>query len=46
MADAIITGTRYQETHRRCPPNIVAVEYRLGEKCGRWYNLTSINQTC
>ncbi|EME45236.1 hypothetical protein DOTSEDRAFT_61794 [Dothistroma septosporum NZE10] len=25
---------KYQETHRRCPANVVAVEYRLDEKCG------------
>ncbi|KAH9816359.1 hypothetical protein Tdes44962_MAKER05626 [Teratosphaeria destructans] len=25
---------RYQETHKRCPANVVAIEYRLGEKCG------------
>ncbi|KAK8195587.1 hypothetical protein HDK77DRAFT_480081 [Phyllosticta capitalensis] len=26
--------TKYQETHRRCPANVVAVEYRLNELCG------------
>ncbi|KAF1813954.1 hypothetical protein P152DRAFT_299083 [Eremomyces bilateralis CBS 781.70] len=25
---------KYQETHRRCPANVVAIEYRLNEKCG------------
>ena len=28
------TGLKYQDTHKRCPPNIVAIEYRLHEKCG------------
>lgn len=28
------TGVKYQETHKRCAPNIVAIEYRLNEKCG------------
>ncbi|KAM0716596.1 hypothetical protein Q7P37_008041 [Cladosporium fusiforme] len=23
---------KYQETHKRCPPNVVAIEYRLNEK--------------
>ncbi|KAK7518669.1 uncharacterized protein IWZ02DRAFT_376382 [Phyllosticta citriasiana] len=27
--------TKYQETHRRCPANVVAVEYRLNELCGK-----------
>lgn len=27
-------GIKYQETHKRCPANVVAVEYRLDEKCG------------
>ncbi|KAF1834366.1 hypothetical protein BDW02DRAFT_498509 [Decorospora gaudefroyi] len=26
--------TKYQQTHIRCPPNLTAVEYRLGENCG------------
>ncbi|KAB8304799.1 hypothetical protein EYC80_004143 [Monilinia laxa] len=28
--------TNYETTHRRCPPNVVAVEFRLGESemCG------------
>ncbi|KAF2400953.1 hypothetical protein EJ06DRAFT_476391 [Trichodelitschia bisporula] len=26
--------TRYQETHRRCPANVIAIEHRLDEKCG------------
>ncbi|EMC98501.1 hypothetical protein BAUCODRAFT_67388 [Baudoinia panamericana UAMH 10762] len=26
---------RYQETHVRCAPNIVAIEYRLHEYCGK-----------
>ncbi|OAL42561.1 hypothetical protein IQ07DRAFT_525870 [Pyrenochaeta sp. DS3sAY3a] len=25
--------TRYQETHKRCPPNVVAWEFRLDEDC-------------
>lgn len=25
---------KYQETHKRCPANVVAVEYRLDERCG------------
>ncbi|KAG9666518.1 hypothetical protein KCV03_g10405, partial [Aureobasidium melanogenum] len=25
---------RYQESHKRCPPNVVAVEYRFEEPCG------------
>ncbi|KAF2165311.1 hypothetical protein M409DRAFT_24161 [Zasmidium cellare ATCC 36951] len=25
---------KYQETHKRCPANVVAIEYRLDEKCG------------
>ncbi|KAK4623750.1 hypothetical protein CLAFUW4_05341 [Fulvia fulva] len=28
-------GIKYQESHRRCPANVVAVEYRLDEKCGK-----------
>ena len=28
-------GVKYQETHKRCPPNVVAIEYRLDEKCGK-----------
>ncbi|EON66801.1 hypothetical protein W97_06203 [Coniosporium apollinis CBS 100218] len=24
---------KYQETHKRCPANVVAIEYRLDEKC-------------
>jgi hypothetical protein len=28
-------GIKYQETHKRCPPNVVAIEYRLSEKCGK-----------
>lgn len=28
-------GTRYQETHKRCPANVVEVEYRLSERCGK-----------
>jgi len=28
------TGIEYQKTHKRCPPNVVAVEYRLYDKCG------------
>jgi hypothetical protein len=30
-------GIKYQETHKRCPPNVVAIEYRLSEKCGKAY---------
>ncbi|KAF2228806.1 hypothetical protein EV356DRAFT_457005 [Viridothelium virens] len=26
---------KYQMTHKRCPANVVAIEYRLNEKCGR-----------
>ncbi|KAF2866915.1 hypothetical protein BDV95DRAFT_504002 [Massariosphaeria phaeospora] len=26
--------TKYQETHKRCPANVVAIEYRLDENCG------------
>ncbi|XPS69396.1 hypothetical protein M3J09_001668 [Ascochyta lentis] len=26
--------TKYQETHKRCPANVVAIEYRLDEDCG------------
>ncbi|KAF1343668.1 hypothetical protein BDV97DRAFT_305684 [Delphinella strobiligena] len=26
---------KYQESHKRCPPNVVAIEYRLEEPCGR-----------
>ncbi|KAF2203963.1 hypothetical protein GQ43DRAFT_365626 [Delitschia confertaspora ATCC 74209] len=26
--------TKYQETHKRCLPNVVAIEYRLDENCG------------
>ncbi|SMR48256.1 unnamed protein product [Zymoseptoria tritici ST99CH_1A5] len=25
---------KYQESHKRCPANVVAVEYRLDERCG------------
>ncbi|KAH7383312.1 hypothetical protein BKA66DRAFT_93621 [Pyrenochaeta sp. MPI-SDFR-AT-0127] len=25
--------TKYQETHKRCPANVVAIEYRLDENC-------------
>ncbi|KAH0257595.1 hypothetical protein KCU91_g16282, partial [Aureobasidium melanogenum] len=25
---------RYQESHKLCPPNVVAVEYRFEEPCG------------
>ncbi|TID15221.1 hypothetical protein E6O75_ATG08474 [Venturia nashicola] len=25
---------KYQETHKRCPANVTAIEYRLDEKCG------------
>ncbi|KAF2213859.1 hypothetical protein CERZMDRAFT_95889 [Cercospora zeae-maydis SCOH1-5] len=25
---------KYQDTHKRCPANVVAAEYRLYEKCG------------
>ncbi|PVI04169.1 hypothetical protein DM02DRAFT_519378 [Periconia macrospinosa] len=28
--------TKYQQTHTRCPVNVVAVEYRLDEYCG-WH---------
>ena len=30
-----LAGIKYQETHKRCPPNVVAIEYRLSEKCGK-----------
>ncbi|KAG4411011.1 hypothetical protein IFR04_015852 [Cadophora malorum] len=26
--------TNYETTHRRCPPAVVAVEWRLDERCG------------
>ncbi|EGP88666.1 uncharacterized protein MYCGRDRAFT_39210 [Zymoseptoria tritici IPO323] len=26
---------KYQESHKRCPANVVAVEYRLDERCGK-----------
>ncbi|KAF2654924.1 hypothetical protein K491DRAFT_693347 [Lophiostoma macrostomum CBS 122681] len=26
--------TKYQETQKRCQPNVVAIEQRLGENCG------------
>ncbi|KAF2628694.1 hypothetical protein BU25DRAFT_338994 [Macroventuria anomochaeta] len=26
--------TKYQETHKRCPANVIAIEYRLDEDCG------------
>lgn len=26
--------TKYQETQKRCPANVIAIEYRLDEKCG------------
>ncbi|KAH8797824.1 hypothetical protein F5884DRAFT_147560 [Xylogone sp. PMI_703] len=26
--------TIYETTHKRCPPNVVAVEFRLDERCG------------
>ncbi|KAF1977353.1 hypothetical protein BU23DRAFT_452374 [Bimuria novae-zelandiae CBS 107.79] len=26
--------TKYQETQKRCQPNVVAVEYRIDEYCG------------
>ena len=29
-----LTGTGYQTTYKPCPPNIVALENRLNEKCG------------
>ncbi|KAL2350130.1 hypothetical protein BJ546DRAFT_860929 [Cryomyces antarcticus] len=25
---------KYPETHKRCPANVVAIEYRFYEKCG------------
>ncbi|KAH8722561.1 hypothetical protein GQ44DRAFT_622284 [Phaeosphaeriaceae sp. PMI808] len=25
--------TKYQETQKRCPANVVAIEYRLDENC-------------
>ncbi|CBY01785.1 predicted protein [Plenodomus lingam JN3] len=28
--------TTYQATHKRCPLNIVAIEYRLTEECSGW----------
>lgn len=31
---SFFTGIKYQESHKRCPPNVVAIEYRLNEKCG------------
>jgi len=31
----LFAGIKYQETHKRCPPNVVAIEYRLSEKCGK-----------
>lgn len=34
FAERRCTGMLYQETHKRCPPNIVAVEHRLEERCG------------
>ncbi|KAF2720190.1 hypothetical protein K431DRAFT_227085 [Polychaeton citri CBS 116435] len=35
---------RYQETHRRCPPNVVAQEW-LNEKCGDCRDTSSRLQT-
>ncbi|KAF2089420.1 hypothetical protein K490DRAFT_37101 [Saccharata proteae CBS 121410] len=35
--------TKYQETHKRCPPNIVAVEYRLDEVCGELSKVPEIS---
>lgn len=29
------SGVKYQETQRRCPANVVAVECRPSEKCGK-----------
>ena len=26
---------RYQQTHERCPPNVVRIETKYGEKCGK-----------
>ncbi|KAF2179140.1 hypothetical protein K469DRAFT_513870, partial [Zopfia rhizophila CBS 207.26] len=26
--------TKYAETHKRCPANVIALEYRLDENCG------------
>ncbi|XMA20338.1 hypothetical protein WAI453_013129 [Rhynchosporium graminicola] len=26
--------TNYETTHRRCPPAVVAVEFRLDQRCG------------
>ncbi|KAK7183642.1 uncharacterized protein CC84DRAFT_1078660 [Paraphaeosphaeria sporulosa] len=35
--------TKYQETQRRCQPNVVAVEYRLDENCGSFARLPHQN---
>ncbi|KAH8790876.1 hypothetical protein F5882DRAFT_324239 [Hyaloscypha sp. PMI_1271] len=26
--------TKYETTHKRCPPSVVAIEFRLDERCG------------
>ncbi|KUJ07390.1 uncharacterized protein LY89DRAFT_660688 [Mollisia scopiformis] len=26
--------TNYEETHKRCPPSVVAIEFRLDQRCG------------
>ncbi|TVY93565.1 hypothetical protein LAWI1_G002679, partial [Lachnellula willkommii] len=26
--------TNYETTHKRCPPSVVAIEFRLDEQCG------------
>ncbi|OCL00409.1 uncharacterized protein K441DRAFT_535501 [Cenococcum geophilum 1.58] len=31
--------TKYQETQKRCPANVVAIEYRLDENCGEFGRL-------
>lgn len=34
LTSLFIVGTRYQETHIRCAPSIVAIEHR-SDKCGK-----------
>ena len=49
------TGIKYQETHKRCPPHVVAIEYRIHERCGEspchctisteYYNTHTVQET-
>ncbi|KAH9217117.1 hypothetical protein DL95DRAFT_110827 [Leptodontidium sp. 2 PMI_412] len=34
--------TNYETTHRRCPPSVVAVEYRLDERCDQEHSNPNI----